>query len=251
MPTGPAFAITFAFSAVAAAVAGRSERRRVWIAVGFSAFSASVWLVLLFVNMQPEPELGGWGLLTPFAFLYGALPALFTRPDVKEADVDYDTDPMSVSMDVARDFVFSPVICCLAVSSGISALIAAWAAISGGGFNGFAIGLGLVAVFAAEFAVVRISKNQRGMAVFGAIPGIPLYSIRADRIRAVEYARIRPLDWGGWGYRISGLGTGVILRAGPGLTIRSTSGRSFTVSVRHPERFGVSPQCPMNASSAS
>jgi hypothetical protein len=236
-----AFASALALAAVTAGLAGRTERRRVWIAAGFSAFGASVWLVLLVVNMQPQPELGGWGLLTPFAFLYGGLPAACTRADNEQVDGDSHVDESPTWTPGARDVTVSPVICCLSIAAGISTLIAAWPALSRGTWNGWEIGLGVVTLIAAEFAVSRVSKSARGIVVFGSLPGIPLYSIRSDRIASVEHVWIRPLDWGGWGYRIGPAGTGLILRAGPGVIVRSASGRAFTFNARCPERLITAP----------
>ncbi len=238
-PTALVFGVAAVISVTTAACAGRGERRRVWIASGFSAFSATVWIVVAVVNLQSLPELGGWGLVTPFAFLYGALPAWLTvaKPG---ADTGDEAGMRPVAAEAARDVVFSPVLCILAACTGVESLFVAEASAGEEASNWMAIGLGLTTVVAAEFAVVRITLSPRGLVVFGTIPGLPLYSIRADRIRSVEALHVRPLDWGGWGYRIGGRGTGVIVRSGPGVTIHSTSGGAFTVSVRHPERF-VSP----------
>ncbi|QNE36098.1 hypothetical protein [Leifsonia shinshuensis] len=79
-PTGLVLAVTGSVSVVSAACAGRSDRRGVWIAVGFSALGASAWLVLALANVQTIPSVGGWGLLTPLAFLYGGVAAALTRP---------------------------------------------------------------------------------------------------------------------------------------------------------------------------
>jgi hypothetical protein len=79
-PTALALAVTAGISVLSAACAGRSDRRGVWIATGLSALSASAWLILALANVQPAPDVGGWGLLTPLAFLYGGLPAALTRP---------------------------------------------------------------------------------------------------------------------------------------------------------------------------
>lgn len=241
VPTGVAFVSALALAAATAGFAGLTERRRVWIAAGFSAFIASVWLVLLFVNMQPQPELGGWGLLTPFAFLYGGLPAVCTHMDNEQVDSDSHVDVSPTWRPGARDATVSPVICSLSIVAGISTMIAAWAALCTGTWNGLEISLGVVTLLAAEFAVVRVSRNARGIAVFGLLPGIPLYSIRSNRIVSIEHVWIRPLDWGGWGYRISPAGTGLILRAGPGVIVRSTSGRAFTFNTSCPERSITEP----------
>lgn len=247
VPTMLVFAATAGISVVSAACAGRSARRRVWIAVGFSALSASAWLVLALVNLQPSPYIGGWGMLTPLAFLYGGIPAALTRP-MPPPDVEaFEEAEELEESDIVRDWVLSPVSCALAIVAGAAAVVYSTALQQ----TSVAIALAVVAVVSVEFGVVRIVRTETRVAVFGLVPGVPLFAIRRDRVDAVERVDIRPFTWGGWGYRFGKSGAGIILRAGPGVMIRSTSGAAVTVSVRHPERF-VEPHRPaMNPSSAA
>lgn len=243
-PTILVFAVTAGISVVSAACAGHSERRRVWIAVGFSALSASAWLVLALVNLQPAPDVGGWGLLTPVAFLYGGLPAALTSPAPFPAGGEAEQVEVP---DIARDWVISPVSCGLAFLTGAAAVVSVAA------MQQAAVGIALavVAVLAAEFSLVRIMRTATRLVVFGAVPGIPLYAIRGERVHSIERVDIRPFEWGGWGFRFGTSGAGIILRAGPGLSIRSRSGTVFTVSVQHPERFAGAHRPARNPSSAA
>lgn len=252
-PTILVFAVTAGVSLVSAACAGRAERRRVWIAVGFSALSASAWLVLALVNLLPAPAIGGWGLLTPLAFLYGGIPAALTRPtrqptvaDPEQVEESEETERLEVD-DVVRDWVVSPVSC------GLTFLAGTFAVVSVTAMQQAALGitLAIVAVVSAEFSVARVVRTPARLAVFGAMPRIPLYAIRGERVDSIERVDIRPFDWGGWGYRFGRSGAGIILRAGPGVTVHSRSGSAFTVSVRHPERFAKAHRADRDASSAS
>lgn len=247
------FAVTAGISVVSAACAGRTERRRVWIAVGFSALSASVWLVLALVNLLSAPDIGGWGLLTPLAFLYGGIPAALTRQspppsveDVGQLGESQEAERLDVA-EIARDWVASP------ASFGLTFLAGAVAVVSMTVLHQTAVGIAMtvVAVVSAEFSVVRIMWTRSRLIVLGAIPGIPLYAIRGERVDSIERVDIRPFEWGGWGYRFGRSGAGVILRAGPGVTIRSRSGSAFTVNARHPERFTDAFRPATNASSPS
>lgn len=249
-PTLLVFAVTAGIAAGAAACAGRSERRRVWNAVGFSSLSASAWLVLALVNLQPAPDMGGWGLLTPLAFLYGGLPAALTRPvppPTTEEAQELEAAEEAEAPDIARDWVISPVSVALASLAGTAAVISAAATQQ----IAVAIVLAVIALVSAEFAVIRIRRTATRLLVLGAVPWLPLYAIRVEQIGSIERVDIRPFDWGGWGYRFGRSGTGVILRTGPGVTIRSSSRTAFTVNVRHPERFTTPHRPAMNASSPS
>ena len=246
-PTMLVFGVTAGIAAMAAACAGRSERRRVWIAVGFSSLSASAWLVLAFVNLDPAPDIGGWGLLTPLAFLYGGLPAALTRPIPPATTEEADEAEEAAAPEIARDWVISPVSVALASLAGTAAVLSAAATQQ----IAVAIVLAVIALVSAEFAVIRIRRTATHLLVLGSVPWLPLYAIRVDQIDSIERTDIRPFDWGGWGYRFGRSGAGIILRAGPGVTIRSSSRTTLTVNVRHPERFTAPHRPAMNASSPS
>lgn len=65
--------------------------------------------------------------------------------------------------------------------------------------------------------------------------GIRWRRIGLERIESASAEELKPSQWGGWGYRISSRGTAVLLRGGPGLVARLSSGRAFAVSVDSPE----------------
>ncbi|KOU64704.1 hypothetical protein [Streptomyces sp. IGB124] len=93
-----------------------------------------------------------------------------------------------------------------------------------------ALAPGLAALAVLACSSVRARVTGEGLEVaFGPL-GWP---VRRWPAAAVESARVedrRPVQVGGWGYRLSGLGTTVMLRAGECLVVRA-GGRDFAVSV--------------------
>ena len=72
---------------------------------------------------------------------------------------------------------------------------------------------------------------------YGMLPW-PRTSIDVVEIESASAIDVRPMEWGGWGYR----GTltlmkqaAVVLRAGPGIRLDLTDGRVFVVTVDNPE----------------
>ncbi|WP_449372420.1 hypothetical protein [Arthrobacter psychrolactophilus] len=64
---------------------------------------------------------------------------------------------------------------------------------------------------------------------------IPLKRIKLHEIAAVEVTELRPSEWGGWGYRIMPGRSAVIMGAGPGLIITTTTDKQFAVTVGDPD----------------
>ncbi|MGZ9928520.1 DUF1648 domain-containing protein [Streptomyces sp. NC-S4] len=84
-------------------------------------------------------------------------------------------------------------------------------------------------------ASVRVRVTERGMDVaFGPL-GWPVRRWDAADIEWARAENRRPAQVGGWGYRLSGLGTTVMLRSGACLVIRAR-GKNFAVSVDDAER---------------
>lgn len=63
--------------------------------------------------------------------------------------------------------------------------------------------------------------------------GWPVKKIRHEQIAAVDFINVRPLLWGGWGYRWVPWkrGSAAVLRAGEGLQFTYKSGKVFVVTV--------------------
>jgi hypothetical protein len=82
----------------------------------------------------------------------------------------------------------------------------------------------------------RVTADSRGLAVaFGPL-GRPVRRIPLESISAAWAQERRPARVGGWGYRIGGQGTTVMLRKGECLVVRYGDGDRFAVSVDDAER---------------
>jgi hypothetical protein len=90
--------------------------------------------------------------------------------------------------------------------------------------------LGAAAV-AAGSSTVRVVANDDGLEVGFGPWGIPARRISSDEITAVRVEPSEVLRFGGYGYRIKGRDTRVIVRSGPTLVVDLRHGGSFGVTV--------------------
>ncbi|WP_083982669.1 hypothetical protein [Actinomadura hibisca] len=82
----------------------------------------------------------------------------------------------------------------------------------------------------------RVTAGDTGLAVaFGPL-GRPVKRIALDRVESAWTERRTPAQVGGWGYRLSGLGTTAMLRSGECLVIAYDGDKRFAVSVDDSER---------------
>lgn len=89
-----------------------------------------------------------------------------------------------------------------------------------------------------SLASIRVTADSHGLRVkYGILPW-PHTVISIDRIASASAIDVRPVEWGGWGYR----GTltlmrqaAVVLRAGPGIRVDLHDGKVFVVTVDDPE----------------
>lgn len=127
----------------------------------------------------------------------------------------------------------------MAAVSGVVALAATAAAV--GGLAGaeavpLAGTFALVALVVLGCASVQARVTERGLEVaFGPL-GWPTRRWTADGIASAWVETRTAMRVGGWGYRLSGLGTTVMLRGGECLVIRTAKGKDFAVSVDDAER---------------
>lgn len=115
----------------------------------------------------------------------------------------------------------------LAVAGLVGPVVVVWAP---------AVVLFLSALLLLVFASVTVRITGRTLEVAYGPLGRPVRRwAPADFEAPARVEERRPVQVGGWGYRISGLGTTVMVRRGPCLVVRSR-GRDFAVSVDDAER---------------
>jgi hypothetical protein len=126
----------------------------------------------------------------------------------------------------------------LALAAGLVAFAALAAAAAGATDAAWAVfaPCAVVALAGSVCSSVTARVSGRGLEVaFGPL-GRP---VRRWAVHDLEAARVevrRPAEVGGWGYRLSGRGTTVMLRAGECLVVRPREGAEFAVSVDDAER---------------
>lgn len=97
----------------------------------------------------------------------------------------------------------------------------------------------LVALLVAVFGEVAVRVDDRGLHVLWGPVGFPRRTIPLDAIASVRVEQIEPMQWGGWGLRVSSRGTAAIVRRGPGIVITRPNGSAFAVTVDDAENGGA------------
>ncbi len=74
-----------------------------------------------------------------------------------------------------------------------------------------------------------VVADDDGIRVYGWL--LKFLHVRPEQVNHAEACDIRPLEYGGWGLRISGAGVALITRAGPGVVVQRASGADRIYSV--------------------
>ncbi|GLW69103.1 hypothetical protein Kpho02_14020 [Kitasatospora phosalacinea] len=107
---------------------------------------------------------------------------------------------------------------------------------AGWGWPLFAV-LAVVGLSTACCFSVRVRVSEAGLEVALGPFGLPTRRWALSELDSARVERRLPSQVGGWGYRLNGLGTTVMLRSGPCLVVRvSATGHDFAVSVDDAER---------------
>lgn len=242
---GAAIATAVVFGAMT--MTGISSKRAGKIFAGIGAGSIALAPVLLVTIAHPQLGLSdarGFSLPVPnliAAFVasgaIGLFVAVFIRPTVEPEDTVPAAEPVAVTESTrAAWFGRGRASWMLMLALGIAAIATVVPAVFAirDGETGLAIALGstaaLMALMAWIFAVVRVRIDVTGVR-WSLGPGIPRGHIPFESIRSVTAVELKAADWGGWGYRLGGKGTAILLRGGHGLRIEKTSGSALFISV--------------------
>ncbi len=91
--------------------------------------------------------------------------------------------------------------------------------------------IGAVVLVPVSDLAVRI--DRRGVHTLWGPFGWPRSRIRLDEVVEARATEIIPMEWGGWGYRISSRGVAAVIRRGPGLVIERRDKPTYAVTVPH------------------
>lgn len=114
-----------------------------------------------------------------------------------------------------------------AAGAGAAAVVTFWIA------RPVTIPLAIVAVALALTCELAVRIDAGGMHTLWGPFGWPRPRIPLEQITAVRAEQISPLQWGGWGYRVSPRGVAAVIRSGPGLVISRVGRPDYAVTIPH------------------
>jgi hypothetical protein len=88
-----------------------------------------------------------------------------------------------------------------------------------------------IAIVMIAFSSVRVEANEQGVAVRIGPFGWPRTSIPMEEITGAAAFDVKPMAYGGWGYRMRSGVRAVIIRSGPAVRIERTDGPDLLVTV--------------------
>ncbi|MFQ4148413.1 hypothetical protein AAGW05_06910 [Arthrobacter sp. LAPM80] len=208
-----------------------------------SGMGAATWLISAGLTLRAgsaEDAILGWWLAALVAsFLFGAIP-YFIAPKPKFTTTEFERRMPLGEQEAgawsrtitSKTLLWLPAV--LLVSMGAFFI----PAFTEGDLSSAWIGSGamlLSAILVALIAHMHVTVDWRGLRIVSTLGRIPLKRIRLDDIVSVEVAEIRPVEWGGWGYRVMPGRSAVVMGAGPGLIVTTTAHKQFAVTVGDPE----------------
>jgi hypothetical protein len=220
-------------------------RRGLVLAAGFVAgLAAGLWLVpagLVIATGSAEPDAGAWPLLAVLGCGYGLIPFLMSPRRPHDREPTRTSSPATVPLGATETgawftTVTVPLFLWLA---GIMALTAVGLAIVSVGQDGVsrsvAVTLALVTCVCLAFARLRVSVDRRGLRVVSSLFRLPIKQVALTEVASARSESIRPLEWGGWGYRIMPGRSAVVLTSGPAIVVERHNGTLFAVTVPQPD----------------
>jgi membrane protein YdbS with pleckstrin-like domain len=225
--------------------AGAPSRRKTFLFTGFAAGLASgVWLLsagsTIAAGGTLPDDVGAWPLLLMFLLGYGLIPFLIAHRWVDDA-ASHPRVVVAIAPTVTGAWmrtVTVPLFLWLGLAlCAVGGVLLAVAIVGSGGASELFSGVIMLVVTLPVLALarLRISVDWRGLKVTSWILGMSLKTIPLNRVESVQTARIEPLKWGGWGYRIRPGRSAIILRTGPGLVVTLTNGKQFALTLDAPE----------------
>lgn len=230
---------------VALSDAAAEIRRVLLLAAGFAAgLAASTWLViagLVMVTGSPEPAAGAWPVLAVVGSGYGVLPFALSPRRAQSNRTDASAPAVTVPLGATETgawftTVTVPVFVWVATLAALGAVaLGVFSVVEGGAGASAVVTLALVTVISLTFARLRVSVDRRGLRVVSSLLRLPLKQIPLDQITSVRAESVRPMDWGGWGYRILPGRSAIVLSGGQGIAVTRRNGTEFVVTVPEAE----------------
>lgn len=97
------------------------------------------------------------------------------------------------------------------------------------------LSIGAAAALGVSLGTIRVIVDCRGLSVGLGPWGWPARQLEIEKIRLAEVEAARPVSFAGWGYRVRGNATRVILGPPQALVVHLTDGRTFGITIPDPE----------------
>ncbi|MEV0946469.1 hypothetical protein [Rhodococcus sp. NPDC049939] len=240
--TGTFFAVVIAVCAivtvvaVVSAVRGRGDAA-LWLPTTalISWITAATWIAGVTATRQagaPEAASLGWAIVIPLLGIPWAVAVYAIAP--KSTNVRRYGPAPTLSVPLSEDeravwtgYARGPWAAVLGLIMVVAAVVAGLL-----GAPWLVLLFVLVALASGVFASIGVQVDRTGLTLSSW--GVQWRRIPLDAISEAQVARIRPAEWGGFGYRVSPRGTAVIVHGGDGLVLTRQDGRQFAVTVDSP-----------------
>lgn len=180
-------------------------------------------------NLDMLSELWLFGV----AILVGGLLAAITRPvpDVLPALSGTRTPDRDTGVRVAWFGTSTMTTWVQLVVYGLVVGMLLWGILGSGSLISSVAYYGFLALLVLACTSWRYRVEAEGFTYRSAL-GVPRAKVPYDRIVAAELITVHPGEWGGWGYRFNGTGTGLITGRGPGIRIYRTNRKNIELNCR-------------------
>ncbi|OON81215.1 hypothetical protein B1H18_07565 [Streptomyces tsukubensis] len=117
-------------------------------------------------------------------------------------------------------------------ATGLLLVLAGLGMLTVGAARSGGVGALLGGLLVAAVSSPSVTVDRRGLTVAARPLSWPRVRVALDQIERADARRISAMAYGGWGYRVTARGSGIILRSGEAVVVRRKSGREFVVTVR-------------------
>lgn len=224
-------------SIVAAGMAGRRPGALMWLPIvtSLSATAAATWIVSVITTKaagDPHAAVLGWWILLPLLAAGWGLAIFAVLPREAPSEPAEPVPTLARPLQPGERAVW------------FGHVRSAWAAWLAGALLLGAVATALLtevwpalilvlsALLVGGMATVTVRAGQEGVSLSSW--GLRWKRIPLEKITSARVETLRPMDWGGWGYRMTGRGSALISRGGEALVLSLDSRRAFAVTVDDP-----------------
>ncbi|WP_024796503.1 hypothetical protein [Tomitella biformata] len=230
--------VSAAGAVVAAALAQRRPSALMWlpIATSLSATAAATWIVSVITTKSagdPHEAVLGWWIALPLLAAGWGLAIFAVLPRAAAADATEPVPTLARPLQQGERAVW------------FGRVRSTWAAWLAGALLIGAVATALLtevwpalillltAFVVGALATVTVRVDHTGLSLQSW--GLRWKRVPLEKIASARVETLRPMEWGGWGYRVTGRGSALISHGGDGLVLSLDNRRAFAVTVEDPD----------------